>query len=212
MYRDRSDAGRQLAELLAKYRGQDVIVLALPRGGVEVGYEIAVALDAELDVLVVRKLGAPYNSEFGFGAIASHGARYLDERTVAMLNLSPEAIRRIEQLELAELTRREKIYRKALPSPNIKGRTVILVDDGIATGGTAMAAIQAVRSLEPAKIVLAIPVAPPDTAEMLKEFVDEFICPQTPAGFAAVGQFYQQFYQTEDKVVIELLEKSRRKK
>lgn len=205
MYRDRTQAGRELAGRLGAYRGGDTLVLALPRGGVEVGYEVAEALDAELDVLIVRKLGAPGNPELGLGAIASHGARYVDEQAVRMLGVSDEDIRQTEREERAELERRQAAYRDDLPAPRVEGRTVILVDDGVATGGTARAAIQAIRSLGPRRLVLAVPVAPPDTARALGEEVDELVCPRTPPAFHAIGQWYEDFGQTSDRRVVQPL-------
>jgi len=209
MYRNRTEAGRELAGHLDRWRGRDALVLALPRGGVVVGYEIAEALDAELDVLIVRKLGAPQNPEFGLGAIASHGARYVDERALRMLNVSPRALAQIEQREREELQRRQTAYRGDLPQPRVQGRPVILVDDGIATGGTARAAIRAVRSLGPSAVVLAVPVAPPESVQALAGEVDEIVCPQTPSPFAAIGQWYTDFGQTSDEEVVELLRKRR---
>lgn len=211
MYRDRKEAGISLAGLLEHYRGQDVLVLALPRGGVEVGYEIAETLDAELDVLVVRKLGAPGNPELGVGAIASYGGRYLDESAIATLEISPQTIARIESIELLELRRREATYRNAFQPPRIRGRVVIIVDDGVATGGSARAAIRAVANLGPSRIVLAIPVAPPDTLLQLQDEVDELVCPLSPAVFQAVGQWYEHFDQTTDERVLELLRLHRRR-
>lgn len=209
MFLNRAQAGRQLAKILEAYRGQDALVLALPRGGVEVGYEIAEALDAELDVLVVRKLGAPYNPEFGLGAIASYGAKFIDEHTVAALHVDSEVLQRIEQREREELERRQIVYRDDLPCPRVAGRTVILVDDGIATGGTARAAIRAVRSLNPQRIVLAVPVAPPESVEELRSEVDDLVCPETPTPFGAISLCYAEFDQTSDEQVVELLRKRR---
>jgi len=209
MYRDRQDAGRKLAELLEELRGPGLLVLAMPRGGVEVGYEVARALDAELDVLIVRKLGAPHNPEYGFGAIASHNARYIDASAVRMLGLTDEMIERIEQDERAELRRRESSYRDETELVKVQGRTVILVDDGIATGSTARAAAAAVRSLRPAQLILAVPVAPPDSLNALRREVDRVVCPASPSNFRAVGQWYQVFDQTSDSRVIELLRQRR---
>ena len=209
MYQDRQEAGRKLAAALLQHRVPGLLVLAMPRGGVEVGYEVARALDAELDVLIVRKLGAPYNPEYGFGAIASHGARYVDERAVRMLGLGEAAIEQIEQAERRELERREMSYRGDRPPLRVEGRTVILVDDGIATGSTARAAVAALRGLRPAKIILGVPVGPPEGVEALRGEVDELVCPMTPAGFHAVGQWYEYFDQTSDRQVTDLLERRR---
>ncbi|MCE5279729.1 MAG: phosphoribosyltransferase [Planctomycetaceae bacterium] len=205
VYRDRTDAGRKLAQALSDYRGKDALVLALPRGGVVVGYEVARELDAELDVLIVRKLGAPYNPEFGIGAIASGGARYLDSKAIAALHVPAAYIERVEQQERAELERRSRMYRGDRPGPQIEGRVVILVDDGMATGGTARVAVRAMRQANPGRLVLAVPVAPPGTVAVLAEDVDEIVCPQTPLGFSAIGQWYQSFEQSSDDEVIELL-------
>ncbi len=209
MYESRSDAGQRLAQALRAYRGRDVLVLALPRGGVEVGYEVAEALNAELDVLVVRKLGAPDNPELGVGAIASHGAHFIDENMIRRLNIHPGMLEEIKQREWMELERRQSAYRDALPPPHVEGRTVILVDDGIATGGTARVAIRAVRSLDPERIVLAVPVAPPETVELLGSEVDELVCLQTPSPFSAISLWYKQFRQTTDEQVVDLLRKRR---
>ena len=208
MFRDRADAGRQLAQELSGFRDEDPIVLALPRGGVVVGYEIASALGAPLDVVVVRKLGAPGNPEFGFGAVAPGGVRYVDPGTVRMLGLSEEQIERVAQAESAEVERRLHRYRGERPLPNVLGRTVILTDDGLATGGTARAAIRAIRHWEPRRIVLAVPVSAPDTARAISSEVDEFVCLQKPAFFMAVGQFYGAFEQTSDEELVELLERA----
>ena len=209
-FADRIDAGRQLAKRLEQYRLCNPIVLALPRGGVVVGYEIARALDAPLDVIVARKLGSPRNPEFGFGAIGPGGERVLDRGSVRMLGLTEADIDRIAEQELCELGRRLRSYRGDLPLPDLRGRTAIVVDDGLATGVTARAALRAVRGMEPARLVLAVPVSPPDTAETIRAEVDELVCLDTPAGFMAVGQFYRVFDQTPDEEVMRLLELSRK--
>ncbi|MCE5326531.1 MAG: phosphoribosyltransferase [Planctomycetaceae bacterium] len=206
-YLDRTDAGKKLAHALGDYRGKDALVLALPRGGVIVGYEVARELEADLDVLIVRKLGSPYNPEFGIGAIASGGARYLDAKAIAALHVPQAYIERVEQQERAELERRSRTYRGERPQPQIDGRLVILVDDGIATGGTARAAVRALRQANPARLVLAVPVAPPSTVAALAGEVDEIVCPEMPLGFSAIGQWYQYFDQVSDEEVIDLLER-----
>ncbi len=209
-YLDRTDAGKKLALALRDYKGKDALVLALPRGGVVVAYEVARELDAELDVMIVRKLGAPYNPEYGIGAIASGGVRYLDAKAIAALHVTPEYIQSIEQQERAELKRRSLRYRGDRPQPQIESRVVILVDDGMATGGTARVAVRALRQANPAKLVLAVPVAPPDTVAALADDVDEIVCPETPLGFSAIGQWYQYFEQSSDEEVIELLHRHAR--
>ncbi|MFP4026720.1 MAG: phosphoribosyltransferase [Candidatus Brocadiia bacterium] len=207
-YKDRRSAGRELAGELEKYQEEDVIVLGLPRGGVEVAYEVAEALNAPLDVIVTRKLGAPSNPEYGFGAIGPGGVRVLDDRAVQMLGLDEDQIDRIADREQGEMERRLQRYRGDRPMPELEKRTVIVVDDGVATGGTARAAIRALHELGAGTLVLAVPVAPPDTADELEEMVDDFVCLQTPTAFMAVGQWYRDFSQTTDGEVEKLLEKA----
>ena len=210
VYRDRTDAGTRLAELLGHLRDQDAAVLALPRGGVVVGYEIAVALGAPLDVVVARKLGAPNQPEFGFGAVAAGDVRVLDAHSVRMLGLSAEQIDHIAAREMAEMGRREALYRSGRDPLVVEGRTVILVDDGLATGVTARAAVRAIRVRQPRRVVLAVPVAPPDTVRAFAAEVDEIVCPEQPRFFQAVGKWYANFAQTADGEVAELLERARR--
>lgn len=206
---NRATAGRMLATRLQRYAGEgDVLVLALPRGGVPVGFEVAAALKAELDVLIVRKLGVPGHEEFAMGAIASGGAQYLNEDVVRRMGIGPQAVEAVLQAERAELARREKLYRGARPPLKIEGRTVILVDDGMATGASIQAAVTALRSQQPKRIVVAVPVAPADAAQRLADVADEFVCVQTPANFYAVGQFYGDFGQTSDAEVRELLQQA----
>lgn len=206
-FRDRSAAGRALARPLAGYAGrEDVTVLALPRGGVPVAYEVAHALGAPLDVFVVRKLGVPGHEELAMGAIASGGALVLDQGLVQGLGISREQIERAVAQELRELERREDAYRRGRDPPELSGRTVILVDDGLATGSTMRAAAEAVKQLDPARIVVAVPVAPPETCDELREVVDDVVCGLTPSPFQAVGRWYQDFSQTSDAEVRELLE------
>ena len=208
-FADRAEAGRALAALLAGYRGDDVLVLALPRGGVSVAAPVADALGAELDVVVARKLGAPGQPEFGVGAIAEGDVRVLDEAAIAALRIGPEALRAIESLERDELLRRVERYRAGRPAPRVEGRVVILVDDGIATGGTARAAILHLRAQRPARLVLAVPVAPPDTLAALSPLVEEVVCPMRPLDFRAVGLWYERFDQVDDAEVARLLAAAR---
>ncbi|HEY7112058.1 MAG TPA: phosphoribosyltransferase [Thermoanaerobaculia bacterium] len=203
---DRREAGRLLGRALGRYAGQgNVIVLALPRGGVPVAFEIARALGAPLDVLVVRKLGAPGQEELAVGAIASGGIRVLDAELVRSLGLTREAIRRVEAREAAELERRERAYRGDRPPAAVEGRTVIVVDDGVATGSTLVAAIAAVRERHPAAVVAAVPVGPAATIARLGQLADEVVCLATPSPFRAVGEFYSEFGQTSDEEVRRLL-------
>lgn len=198
-----------LARQLDGYAGRsDVIVLALPRGGVPVGYEVAQALGVELDVLVVRKLGVPHHPELAMGAIASGGALYLDEQTIRMADVTQPEIVAVLNDERRELARREALYRGQRPPLNIEGRTVIIVDDGIATGSSMRVAIDALRTGKPARIVVAVPVAPEDTAERLAGVADEFVCTHRARQFGGVGQFYRDFGQTSDAEVRALLARS----
>lgn len=206
IYADRREAGTVLAAGLKQYRGRsDVVVLALPRGGVPVGYEVARALDAPLDVFVVRKLGAPGHRELAMGAIASGGVRVLNRDVIGWYGISPAAIEATAREELAELERRERAYRDGRGALDIKGKIVILVDDGLATGSSMKAAVQAVRSRGPARIVVAVPVGAPQTCSEMQELADEVVCARTPDDFAAVGQWYADFSQTSDAEVRELL-------
>ena len=208
-FADRRDAGRQLAKALAHYAGEKgLLVLALPRGGVPVGYEVAKALGADLDILLVRKLGTPGQPELAMGAIASGGIEVINPRIVQALGISERQIQEVAREEYAELQRREAAYRGDRPFPEIAGRTVILVDDGLATGASMKAAIQALKTLEPGKIVVAVPVAPPDTLSSLESEVDEVVALMAPPAFAAVGQWYIDFGQTSDSEVRELLQKA----
>jgi erythromycin esterase-like protein/predicted phosphoribosyltransferase len=210
-FRDRADAGRLLAERLREYAGRDdVIVLALPRGGVPVGFEVARALGAPLDVFLVRKLGVPGHEELALGAIASGGTRVLNRQLIDSLGLPAEWIEAIDAKERRELERRERSYREGRPPPDVTGRTVILVDDGLATGSTMLAAVEAIRQDDPAKVVVAVPVADPDVCEALRTGADEVVCLRTPRPLQAVGVWYDDFSQTTDEEVRELLERARR--
>lgn len=208
-FANRSEAGKCLARALNAYAGRkDILVLALPRGGVPVALEIAKALGAELDVIVVRKLGVPYQEELAMGAIASGGAKVLNEDVISSLGLSEETIEAVVRKEAQELSRRERLFRGERPFPEVKGRTVILVDDGLATGATMRAAVAALRQLQPAAIVVAVPVAPLDTVAKLRQEVDDLICLATPENFYAVGQWYVDFSQVSDEEVRQLLAKA----
>jgi putative phosphoribosyl transferase len=208
-FRDRAEAGRLLADLLHDYAGRDdVIVLALPRGGVPVGYEVAKALGAPLDVFVVRKLGVPGHEELAMGAIASGGLLVFDQQLIGSLGISDSEIQRAVAAELRELERREAAYRGGRGALDLAGKTVILVDDGLATGSTMRAAALAVRQLRPARVVVAVPVAAAQTCDEFRDEVDEIVCAVTPKPFHAVGLWYEDFSQTSDEEVKELLEQS----
>jgi putative phosphoribosyl transferase len=205
-FANRSEAGQLLAEKLGNYaRRDDVIVLGLPRGGVPVAYEVAKRLAAPLDVIIVRKLGVPGFEELAAGAIASGGVRVLNEDVIRAIPHGDAAIEAVITREAAELERREQIYREARPAPELRNRIVILVDDGLATGATMRAAVKALRQSGATKIVAAVPVGPPDTCRELKEEADEAICLSKPEFFQAVGQYYEDFSQTSDDDVRELL-------
>jgi len=203
---NRAEAGRLLAEKLEKYADRnDVIVLGLPRGGVPVAYEVAKSLRAPLDVFIVRKLGVPGFEELAAGAIASGGVRVLNEDVLRALPNADEIIESVTAKETAELERREKSYRDDRPAPEFRDRVVILVDDGLATGATMRAAVKALRQRGVAKIVVAVPVGPPDTCREFEDEADETICASTPEFFQAVGQYYEDFSQTSDEEVRDLL-------
>jgi putative phosphoribosyl transferase len=208
-FRDRTEAGRLLAQRLANYAGRtDVLVLGLPRGGVPVAFEVARALEVPLDVFVVRKLGVPGHEELAMGAIASGGTWVLNDDIVGALDIPDHAIYAVAERELRELERREQLYRGNRPPPDVSGRTVILVDDGIATGSTMRAAIAALRQLGPARIVAAVPTAAPSTCDQLRNEADECISCITPEPFHAVGVWYDNFAQTTDDEVRDLLERA----
>jgi predicted phosphoribosyltransferase len=210
LFANRREAGRILASLVMKYADRgDVLVLALPRGGVPVAFEVARALNVPLDVFIVRKLGVPGHDELAMGAIATGGVRVLNEDVVNSLELEPEVIDAVAAREEKELARRERLYRGARPAPDVHGRTVILVDDGLATGSTMRAAVAALRKQRPARIVVAVPVAAPETCEEFKTEVDETICAATPRMFNGVGRWYEDFSQTTDDEVHELLAQAR---
>lgn len=205
IFNDRADAGRQLAGKLASYKDSGAQILGLPRGGVPVAFEVARALHAPLDVFVVRKLGVPGHVELAMGAIASGGVRVLNEDTLSELRIDDATLHAVTQSELAELQRREKAYRGGLPAPEVSGRPVILIDDGLATGASMYAAVLALRALSPSKIVVAVPVAPADTCANLARHVDEMICAATPEPFRGVGAWYGDFRQMNDEEVRDML-------
>jgi putative phosphoribosyl transferase len=206
-FEDRAYAGRLLGQALAKYANRpDVIVLALPRGGVPVGFEAAQAINASLDIMLVRKLGTPGHEELAMGAIASGGITVFNAELVSRLHIGPELMEAAIKREQQELERREQAYRGNHPLPVVENRHVILVDDGLATGASMRAAVAALRQRNPASIIVAIPVAPPDTVAMLKEEADEVICLAMPEPFSAVGRWYRDFSQTTDEDVKSLLE------
>jgi putative phosphoribosyl transferase len=201
-FADRADAGRRLAERLGAYAGRDdVIVLGLPRGGVPVAAEVARSLHAPLDVCVVRKLGVPGNEELALGAIAAGGVLVLNDRVVADLHLSDQAIAEVAAVELAELHRREQAYRGERPPVDVAGRTVLVIDDGLATGATMRAAVRAVRMRAPARVVVAVPVAAAETCAALGPEVDEVVCALRPSDFRSVGGWYDDFSATTDDEV-----------
>ncbi|MGH7604722.1 MAG: phosphoribosyltransferase [Gemmatimonadaceae bacterium] len=208
-FRDRRDAGRRLARVLGDYAGRpDVIVLALPRGGVPVGFEVAQALGAPLDVFVVRKLGLPWQEELAIGALASGGVRVLDLDLIRVAGITENDLERITRAEQSELERRELLYRDDKPFPDLTGKTVILVDDGLATGSTMKAAVAALRQEGPARVVVAVPVATPETCDSFREVADEIVCAVTPEPFRAVGLWYDDFSQVTDGEVHRLLEQA----
>jgi putative phosphoribosyl transferase len=211
--KDRTEAGRLLAQKLTAYANrEDVVVLALPRGGVPVAFEIATRLNAPLDVFIVRKLGVPWQEELAMGAIATGGVRVLNEDVVRLCNITDEQIASVEAKERKELERREQAYRGGRPAPDVSGRTVILVDDGIATGTTMRAALAALKKLQPSRIVVAVAVAPQSTYDELKAEADEVICLLTPEMFFAISRWYERFAQTTDEEVRDLLARAHKQR
>lgn len=212
IFRDREEAGKTLAKRLVEYaRRDDVVVLAVPRGGVTVAFEVAQALEAPLDVFVCRKLGAPGEAQLAFGAVAPGGVRVLDQEMISALGISPEEIEAVTLEQQKELERRERTYRGARPFPNLKGRVAILVDDGIATGSSMLAAVRALREFDPARIVVAVPVTSLPAWKRLGAEVDQFVCLDAPPAFYAIAQFYEDFSQVSDEEVQALLERSARR-
>lgn len=207
--KDRIAAGQALAMALETYlECENLLILALPRGGVPVAFQLAVKLRAQLDLMLVRKLGTPGHTELAMGAIASGGIRVLNDDIISSIHVSDKTIERVVAEELKELERRERAYRGDRPRPEIKGRVVILVDDGIATGATMRAAITAIRQQHPISIIVAVPVAPAETVETLHKEADEVICLATPAPFIAIGKWYENFSQVSDAEVKKLLAKA----
>ncbi|MDZ7780751.1 MAG: phosphoribosyltransferase family protein [Gemmatimonadota bacterium] len=209
-YHDRTEAGRRLAQELRSDlpSREDALVLALPRGGVPVGYEVARELELPLDVMVVRKLGLPSQPELAMGAIASGGVRLLNETVLEMAHVSAEALEVVEQGERRELERREKAYRGDRPVPGLAGRTVIVVDDGVATGSTIRAAVRAVRTQRPRSVVVAVPVASPDSVKKLRTEADQVVCPLVPKSLSAIGFWYRDFPQLTDDEVRRMLHRA----
>lgn len=209
MFVNREDAGRKLAEKLTHYANKkDLVVLGIPRGGLPVAFEVAARLCAPLDVFLLRKLGVPGHEELAFGAIATGGVRVLDQEIVEALDISERAIEQVTSTERSELERHARVYRGDRPALDVKGKTVILVDDGIATGSSMRAGIRALRQLQPKRIVVAVPVAPKRTCDLLKGELDELVCLQTPPLFHAIGQFYEDFSQVSDQEVLALLDRA----
>jgi len=210
VFEDRVEAGKRLAEQLLEYRKKDVIVLAIPRGGVIVGYYVAHRLGAALDLIIPRKVGAPMNSELAIGAVSQDGTTVLNDELVRMLHIPERYIKEESNRQIQEIDRRMKKYRgEGKPLPTLASKTVIIVDDGIATGATVRAAIMSIRKQRPAAIVVAVPVGPKDTIMTLKNEADRVVCLEVHEFFQAIGQFYRDFGQTSDEEVIQLLEKSR---
>lgn len=206
MFRDRRDAGRQLARLLTSYANRsDLVVLALPRGGVPVAAEVAAALHAPFDVFLVRKLGVPFHEELAMGAVAEGGVRVLNQELIHELGIRESEIEKVSTGELVELDRRARAFRGTRPAPAMDGRVIILIDDGLATGSTMEAAVMAVRSRHPAKVIVAVPVAARETVERIRQIADEVLCVATPDPFQAVGLWYDDFTQMTDAEVVAIL-------
>lgn len=205
IFKDRVDAGKRLAEALAGHIGKNGVVLAIPRGGVVVGAEVARKLGLRLDLIIPRKIGSPQNPEVALGAIAQDGSTILDRRLIDSLGVTDLELKEIMACELEEIKRRMSLYRESENHRNYTGKQIVVVDDGIATGYTMLAALRSARNLHPRELILAIPVAPPDTLEVLKKEVDRTVCLLTPVDFYAVGQFYERFDQTSDEEVIKIL-------
>lgn len=209
MFADRRAAGRELAQALLRYAGTRPVVLGLPRGGVPVAAEVAQVLDGTLDVWVARKLGVPFQPEFGMGAIAEGPAVFLDRSTVAQVGITRAQLLEVARREMNEIRRRVERFRGGRPPPDLRDRTVILVDDGIATGGTMKAAVRAVKKRRPARLIVAIPVAAPDIVAEFRAMVDDVVCLHQPAALFAIGLWYEDFRQARDDEVVRILERAR---
>jgi len=205
LFKDRKEAGEVLSACLAAYREKDALVLGIPRGGVPVAAEVARGLNAEMDIIVARKLGSPTSAELAIGAVTANGGRFLNEAVIRELDVSDMYLARVTEAEMAEARRREEKFRRSRPAPTLKDRIVILVDDGLATGATMRAAVRSVRKAMPARLVVAVPVAPPQTCAELRQETDEVVCPYQPEPFWAIGVFYQNFAPTEDSEVESLM-------
>ena len=201
LFKDRKEAGEVLAECLAAYRDKDALVLGIPRGGVPVAAEVARGLNAEMDIIVARKLGSPDSTELAIGAVTANGGRFLNEEVIRELDVSDTYLARVTEMEMAEARLREERFRRSRPAPTLNDRIVILVDDGLATGATMRAAVRSVCKAMPARLVVAVPVAPPQTCGALQREADEVVCPYQPDPFWAIGLFYQNFAPTEDSEV-----------
>lgn len=210
IFKDRLDAGEKLAELLSDYKNKQAVVIAIPRGGVEVGYAVASKLSSPLEVTVPRKIGSPADPELAVGAIAEDGTIYIDEEVSKMIGIRDDWIRIEAERELREVKRRIEVYREGKPLPSLRGHIVLLVDDGIATGATIIATARFLRKLEPEKLVIAAPVAPPEAVSKLSREADDLRFVETPSPFFAIGQFYQDFSQLSDSQVLEYLSRVRR--
>lgn len=210
LFEDRKDAGRKLAARLAVYKGNCSFVLAIPRGGVVVAYEIAKALDAPMDLIIPRKLGAPWNPELAIGAVTQDGTVVLNDEIVQQLDVPKNFIDYEVAEQIKEIERRMKRYRGEAPPPELAGKTVILVDDGIATGATTRAAVRSIKKGKPKRLVIAVPVAPPEAVRLLAKEADEVVVLDTPEWFMAIGQFYNNFDQTSDEEVVDLMAKAKK--
>ena len=208
LFKDRRQAGEKLAELLKQYKGQQPLILAVPRGGVAVAEPVWEAIGGEMDLIITRKLGAPYQPELAVGAVSSDGFVMVNENLISRLNITEDFVKEVAEKEQEEINRRLELYRGSRPLPEVNQRLVILIDDGVATGYTLLAALRSLREKKPARLVLAVPVGPPDTFDKLEKEVDELVYVKAPDNFAAVGQFYRNFNQASDRDVVEVMEKT----